>query len=476
MMDVKSGDFVPLSQIAIADPDLQAAVHKGTNNAVNKRLAAMFADGNAHGEALRQQAKDAKRRALRKLPELLELAERKMSENGIQVLWASDGQEVLKHVLSIAKQHDVQRIVKAKSMISEEIALNHALEDAQLEVVETDLGEFIVQIAGETPSHIVTPIIHKTKESVRDVMVEKLHMPYTDDAQSMAMFARQHLRDIFLKADMGITGGNFVIAETGTLCLVTNEGNGRLCTTLPPVHVALVGIEKLVETLDDYATLTQILPRSATGQNMTVYTQMINAPRRADDPDGAQHVYVIFVDNGRTDIYATAYAEALACIRCGACLNACPVYQETGGHAYGWVYSGPIGAVITPLLTGIENATPLPYASSLCGRCKQVCPVDIDLPRMLLDLRHDAVQGKHIGITWRLGLKAWALGMQSPALYKFGGAMARFATRAIGKDPQVIHSLPLMGAWTDSRDFPKFAPKSFRQLWNERQAEKGKSS
>jgi len=471
MMEVKSSDFIPLAEIAISDGDLQKAVQKGTGNAVAKRQLAVFAEGQAHGEAMRQQAAEAKRRALRDLPELLEQAERQMSANGMHVLWASDGAEVLDHVRAIAKRHAVQHIVKAKSMISEEIALNHALEAEGLNVVETDLGEFIVQIAGETPSHIVTPIIHKTKESIRDVMVRELGMPYTDDANEMAMFARRHLRDIFLKAEMGISGGNFIIAETGTLCLVTNEGNGRLCTTLPPVHVALVGIEKLVATVEDYATLTQMLPRSATGQAMTVYTQMIHGPRRPEDADGPEHVYVILVDNGRSDIYGTAYAEALACIRCGACLNACPVYQATGGHAYGWVYSGPIGAVITPLLVGIEDAAPLPYASSLCGRCKQVCPVDIDLPRMLLDLRHDAVQAKEIGAGWRLGMKLWAVGMQSPALYRFGGAMARSTMRLFGQG-EMIRSLPFMDAWTKHRDFPRFAPKPFRQLWQERQAKK----
>jgi L-lactate dehydrogenase complex protein LldF len=474
-MDVKSSAFVSLAEIAIADPDLQFAVKKGTTTAVNKRLNAMFADGETHGEALRQQAAEAKRRALRDLPQLLERAEANMTANGIQVLWANDGAEVTRHVIAIAQQHHVKTIAKAKSMVSEEIGLNHVLEAQGYRVVETDLGEFIVQLNNETPSHLVTPIIHKTKESIRDVMVREINMPHTDDAQEMAMFAREYMRDVFLQADMGITGGNFIIAETGSICLVTNEGNGRMCTTLPKVHVAIIGIEKIVETVDDYATLTQVLPRSGTGQVMTVYTQMINAPCQAKDPDGAEHVYVILVDNGRSDIYATDYAEALACIRCGACLNACPVYQSTGGHAYGWVYSGPIGAVITPLLKGLENATPLPQASSLCGRCKQVCPVDIDLPRMLIDLRRDSVKKGYTGSAWDISMKLWAIGFSNPRFYTLGGFMARNTANPIfGRKSSVIKNLPgPLSAWTHYRDFPKFARKSFREMWQDRQTRKG---
>jgi L-lactate dehydrogenase complex protein LldF len=288
----------------------------------------------------------------------------------------------------------------------------------------------------------------------------------------MVAFARQKLRDVFLTAEMGISGGNFIIAETGTLCMVTNEGNGRLCTTLPPVHVALVGIEKVIENVADYATLTQVLPRSGTGQNMTVYTNMIHGPRRPGDDDGPEHVYVILVDNGRSRIYATQYAEVLSCIRCGACQNACPVYRSTGGHAYGWVYGGPIGAVLTPLLVGLDKATPLPNASSLCGSCKQVCPVDIDLPRMLLELRHDIVQQGYTERTWNAGMKAWALGSSSPRLFEAGGALARIGRNLAGEQ------LPgILGNWTKSRDFPSFAAKPFRQLWRERQARRnGKPS
>jgi L-lactate dehydrogenase complex protein LldF len=470
-MDIKSNSFIAASSIAISNPDLQAAVNKGTRNGYDKRLLAMFADGKAHGESLRMQAAEAKRRALRHLPELLEQAEARMTENGIKVLWAKDAEEVGRYILQIAAQHKVKRIAKSKSMMTEEIGLNHILEARGFDVVETDLGEYIIQLNHETPSHIVAPVVHKTKAEIRDIFIDKLNMPPTDDAETMVAFARQKLRDVFVSAEMGISGGNFIIAETGSVCLVTNEGNGRMVTSLPPVHVAVVGIEKIVATVEDYATLTQVLPRSSTGQNMTVYTTMINAPRREDDPDGPDHVYVILVDNGRSKIYGTDYTEALACIRCGACLNGCPVYRATGGHAYGWVYGGPIGAVLTPLMIGLENAKPLPHASSLCGTCKQVCPVDIDLPRMLLDLRRDLVDQGKGETTYNIAMKMWAIGNRSPFLFQMGGKVARFGQKFMPKN-----RLPgLLGNWTKHRDFPDFAPKSFHELWQERQ-QKGKPS
>jgi L-lactate dehydrogenase complex protein LldF len=465
-MEVKAQQFIPMAKIAIADKDLKAAVTYATNSAYSKRLAAMQAVGRAHSEAIRQQAAEAKRRALRQLPMLLERAENNMTANGIQVLWAVNAEEANRLVVDIARRHEAQSVVKSKSMVTEELGINHALEAAGMNVVETDLGEFIAQLAGEKPSHLVAPIIHKTKASIRDLFVEKLDMPPTENTETMVAHARRYLRHIFLEADMGISGGNFIIAETGTLCLVTNEGNGRLVTSLPRVHVALVGIEKIVETVDDYTTLTQMLSRSAVGQTMPVYTHMINGPRRDDETGGPTHVYVILVDNGRSDIYATPYHEALNCIRCGACLNACPVYQAAGGHAYGWVYPGPIGAVLTPLYVGLENATPLPHASSLCGRCKEVCPVDIDLPRLLLDLRRDLVLQGESPPTWNLGLRLWAIAMRSPRLFGISAASARFATRLLPNRP-----LPgPLGGWTRFRDFPPFAPKSFHQLWRERLA------
>ena len=325
------------------------------------------------------------------------------------------------------------------------------------------MGEYIIQLNNETPSHIVAPVMHKTKAEIRDIFVRELGMEATDDAEAMVAFARKMLREDFLSADMGISGGNFIIAETGSVGLVMNEGNGRMCTSMPRVHIALVGIEKLVETVEDYVTLTQVLPRSSTGQSLTVYTNILNGPIRADEADGPAHTYVILVDNGRSEIYGSDYTDALACIRCGACQNACPVYRSTGGHAYGWVYGGPIGAVLTPLLVGLENAQPLPQASSLCGSCKQVCPVDIDLPRMLLDLRWDLVRSGQSESGWDLAMKMWAVGMTSPARFALGGRAARAGQAVMGE-----YMPGPLGNWSAHRDFPEFAPKPFRQLWQER--------
>jgi L-lactate dehydrogenase complex protein LldF len=463
-MKVTSNNFVPNAKVALLDAEMRRSVNQATTAAYQKRLNMMFEGGRAHGEALRQQAAQAKRRALSRLPELLEQAEARLTANGAHVLWALDGDEVNGFVLEIASRHAVKSVVKSKSMVSEEIGLNAVLEDHGIEVVETDLGEYILQLAGEPPSHIVTPVIHKSLESIRDLFVRELNMPPTDDAGQMAQFARQVLREKFLAADMGITGGNFVIAETGTLCLVTNEGNGRMVTNLPRIHVAIVGIEKVVETLEDYATLTQVLPRSATGQAMTVYTHLYNGPRKTGETDGPDELYVIFVDNGRSEVYGTKYAQVLTCIRCGACMNACPVYRSTGGHAYGWVYPGPVGAVITPLLAGLENAQPLPHASSLCGACKQVCPVDIDLPQMLLDLRDDLYQRGEVDGIWKWGLRLWAIGNQSPTLFEMGGRLGRMLTggRSLKRLPG-----PLAG-WTRYRDFPPFAKQPFRRQWREK--------
>ena len=462
-----SNNFIALADIALQNEDLQHAIGDGTRTAYYRRLDTMFAHGDEHGEYMRGMAAEAKRRALRRLPDLLEKAERNLRQNGIQVEWAEDADHANQLVLDIARRHQARTVAKSKSMLSEELGTNHALEAAGLRVVETDLGEYIIQLNDETPSHIVGPAMHKTKAEIRDIFVRELGMEPTDDAEAMVAYARKMLRDEFLNADLGISGANFLIAETGSIGLVMNEGNGRMCTSLPRAHIALVGIEKVVDTVEDYAMLTQVLPSSSTGQKMTVYTNIINGPRRTDEIDGPEHVYAILVDNGRSDIFATDYAEALACIRCGACQNACPVYRSTGGHAYGWVYGGPIGAVLTPLMVGLENAAPLPHASSLCGSCKQVCPVDIDLPRMLLDLRWELVQRGESKPGWDLAMKMWAVGMTSPARFALGGRAARAGQYLMGD------YLPgVLGNWTKHRDFPEFAPKSFRQLWRERRRER----
>ena len=459
-MKIESKKFTKEARKAIADVDLQSAVSFGTNLAYTNRKSAVFVSGQDHGEEMRQQAARIKRHALNNLPQLLEQAEKQMQENGIHVLWAKDAAEANSKVLEIINQKQAKKVVKSKSMLSEEIALNNFFEKNDVQVIESDLGEYIIQLSGDHPSHIVVPVIHRTKASIRETLMQKIGMPPTDDAQTMTHFVRGHMRKEFLQADVGISGGNFIIAESGSLCLATNEGNGRMVTSLPPIHIAVVGIEKVIPTLEDYATLAQMLPRSATGQAMTVYTNLINGPRRNDEEDGPQEVYVILLDNGRSDIYGSAYAEALACIRCGACLNACPVYRVSGGHSYGWVYPGPIGAVLTPLLVGLNKASKLPNASSLCGSCKQVCSVDIDIPHMLLDLRHDLTKQNISAKIWKIGLWGWAKANQSEMLYGLIGKMMK-VSRLLPLD-----KMPgLVKKWTRYRKVPKPAAKSFHELW-----------
>ncbi len=471
-MKPSANQFEHHAKQAIADPEIQEAVPAAVRTVSEKRVLAMYANGPEHGEVLRQQAAQIKRDTLQNLPALLEKAAEAMTANGIRVLWAEDAAAACQHVLDIARTHHTQKVTKSKSMVTEEIGLNEALENAGINTIETDLGEYIIQLDGDTPSHIVAPVIHKSKAQIRQLFIEKIGMPPTDNVAEMAQFAREKLREAFLSSDMGISGGNFVIAETGSLCLVTNEGNARMVTNLPPVHVAVVGIEKIVPTLEDYALLTQILPRSATGQKMAVYTHLINGPRRADEVDGPEQIYVIFVDNGRSAIYNSEYAEALACIRCGACLNICPVYRIVGGHSYGWVYPGPIGSIISPLLLGLENAIPLPNACSLCGACAEVCPVKIDLPKMLLNLRRDLVAAGQQPVGWNVGLSLWGLGFSAPGLYAMGVKAARFATQKL---PIQSFPAPLAG-WTAYRRIPHFADLSFADWWATHLKEKSDAS
>jgi L-lactate dehydrogenase complex protein LldF len=468
-MELVPNHFNEAATVALKDIQLQTALDRSTGNVLRNRDAAIAEL--PHIQDLRQQARGAKLRALADLPDLLEQMERNVIANGGHVLWASDAAEANQHVIDICREHNCKRGVKSKSMVTEELELVHALNEAGIEMIETDLGEFIVQISNDHPSHIVMPLMHKTKEAIRDIFIDKLDMPYTDDAAEMTKFARAILREKYLEADFGMSGGNFMIAETGTVVIVTNEGNGRLSTGVPPLHIAMVGIEKIVPTWEDFATLVQLLARNGTGQRLTVYVNMFNGPARGEG-DGPEEFYLILVDNGRTNIYGTEYTEALACIRCGACLNACPVYQNVGGHSYGSVYPGPIGAVITPLLQGKENASPLPFASSLCGACKSACPVDINIPDMLLSLRHDL---EHVQEpAWRAAMKGYAFSFSHPLLYQMGGKAARKATRKMAErngEDSLNKLPPPFNAWTDKRDFPPFAEASFHDWWK---ANKGK--
>ncbi len=475
-MDLTANQFEQAAVIALDDITLQTALERATSKVDGRRRDVM--GELEHAEQLRQQGRASRLRALHDLPELLEQMEANVTANGGHVLWAADAAEANQHILEICARHNLKRGVKSKSMATEEINLHEALNAHGIEVVETDLGEYIVQIDGDHPSHIIMPVMHKTREQIRDLFVDKLAMPYTELAADMTAFIRGHLRQEYIAADFGMSGGNFMIAETGTVVIVTNEGNGRLSTSIPPVHIAVVGIEKVIPTWEDFATLVQLLTRSGTGQRLSVYVNGFSGPARAGEPDGPEHLYLILLDNGRSDIYTSEYTEALACIRCGACLNACPVYQNVGGHSYGWVYPGPIGAIITPLLKGKENAAPLPFASSLCGACKSACPVDINIPDMLLSLRRDL---QHVqDPIWQVGMKAYQFGFSHPLLYELGGKAASLASNvagSIGAEANISArdlNLPYpLNGWTQNRDFPPFAEQSFRDWWRQHRSGKG---
>ncbi|MCA9980113.1 MAG: iron-sulfur cluster-binding protein, partial [Anaerolineales bacterium] len=404
---------------------------------------------------------------LANLAEHLQTFEQKATAVGTHVHWAATAEDARQIILGIAQRRGAKLITKSKSMATEEIKLNDALETHGIEPVETDLGEWIIQLADEPPSHIIAPAIHQTKEQVAELFSEISGETLSgDDIPTLTAVARRILRQRFLDADIGVTGGNMLIAETGTLVLVENEGNARLSTSAPPVHIALVGLEKTARTWDDAAVWLSLLARSATGQPMSIYTSFITGPARPSDPDGPEEMHIILLDNGRVDLIGTPYEEALQCIRCGACLNACPVYREAGGHAYGSPYSGPIGAVISPLLFGLEKYEALPHASSLCGACKDVCPARIDLPRMLLELRKDEVERRILPWRERKAEEAVAWLMTSEQWLNLATGIGRIAQRPWVKGEENT-LVPPAFAPDLGRALPALAPKSFRQMWRE---------
>ncbi|RME85371.1 MAG: iron-sulfur cluster-binding protein [Caldilineae bacterium] len=456
------------AEIALQDVPLQEALGRTMDHFVTARLKA-FADL-PHGEALRDHARRIRARTIAQLDRHLLTLERQATANGSQVHWARDAEEARKIVMQIVRENDVRRIVKSKSMLSEEIELNAVLERAGLEVLETDLGEYIVQLGHDHPSHIIAPVVHWRLEDVARLFHEHLGTPLDADIPDLVGAARQALRAGFLQADMGVSGANLAVAETGSIVLVTNEGNGRYVTTTPRIHVALVGIERLAPTWEDAGTLLQVLARSATGQPLSCYTSIITGPRRNPDEDGPEQVHIILVDNGRTRALAGEFAEILYCIRCGACLNVCPVYRNIGGHAYGSVYPGPVGIVVTPVLQGPQTWSELPQASSLCGACTEACPVRIDIPRMLLRLRAaEAEQGQ--SPAWlRQGIRLYAWAATHPRIFRLGGRLAALALKLVpGKKQGWVDRLPPpLNAWTDSRAFPPLAEKSFSSRREER--------
>lgn len=447
-------------------PPIRAATLKNTRTAVLKRDEAAQHLGVDYWERLRQTAHEWRLHSITHLDHYLPLLESKVKQAGGQVHWANDAAEAHRLVIAIARQQRVQRIVKVKSMVSEELELNEVLRAAGFDALETDLGEYIVQLDGSRPSHPTNPSLHYTKEYIADLFQRKLGVDAPPEPIVLTEIARTKLREEFLRAEMGISGGNFLIAETGTLVLVTNEGNGRMCTTLPPLHIAIVGIEKVVPNWDAVAVLLQLLARSTTGQKMSAYTTFITGTRAG----GPREFHLILLDNGRTRILRDTHArKTLLCIRCGACANICPVFQNVGGLAYDSPYSGPIGAILSPQLFGITRAGDLPFASSLCGACADTCPVKIPIPQILLHLRRRAVEGDTFAppvapMLVRAGARAGTVALAWGWLYELGTQMLKFAQRPFQRGEWLPILPPPANRWTLARPFPRFAA-DFRAWW-----------
>ncbi|RPI44401.1 MAG: iron-sulfur cluster-binding protein, partial [Betaproteobacteria bacterium] len=429
-MQVTSMHFKARAAEKLADPSLREALEGLKRRFVPGRAAAIAELDNF--EEIREAAAAIRARVLGHLDFYLEEFERRATERGALVHWAQTWHEANEIVLRIARDNGVRKAVKSKSMVSEECSLNDALEAAGIEVVETDLGEYILQLGREPPSHIIAPVIHKTRDQVSDLFAEKHATPRKTDIAELTREARERLRPHFLSADMGITGANFIVAETGSTLIVTNEGNGRMATTLPRIHVAITGIEKVVPTLEDVATLLRLLPRSATGQSISNYVSVTTGARRPDDLDGPEQFHVVLLDAGRSRILASEFRDILRCIRCGACMNHCPVYQSVGGHAYGWVYPGPMGSVLTPNYVGLENALDLPHAATLCNQCGVVCPVKIPLPELLRKLRERQFERRLRPRPERAALRAWAYLATRPGLYAFVTSILAGTLKAMG--------------------------------------------
>ncbi|MEI6667567.1 MAG: LutB/LldF family L-lactate oxidation iron-sulfur protein [Acidobacteriota bacterium] len=457
---------------ALADGQLQRAISFTADRLATGRATA-FASL-PHAEELRNAAQRIRAHTVAHLDRYLVEFTSNAERLGCHIHWADTADDATRLVVEIAQANNVSLAVKSKSMLTEEIRLNAALESAGVRVVETDLGEFVVQLAGDRPSHIIVPLVHRRREFVAALFRDKLGATADEVATIPAMtaFARKTLRDQFVNAGMGISGVNLAVADSGTLCLVTNEGNGRLTTTLPRVHVALLGLERLVPTSADLGVILQLLARSATGQSTPVYTNLLTGPRRRGveggapgEPDGPDQVHIVIVDNGRTRLLGSALAEILACVRCGACLNICPVYRHIGGHAYGGVYPGPVGSVVMPGLEGLDAWSELPQASTLCGACLDVCPVKIDIPRLLLELRKQAVQQRLAPWWLKAAIRIFGAVATRPAVYRAVGNVVGRVGSALARSGWFSRLPGPLSAWTGSRDFPAPAAKSFTQSW-----------
>jgi L-lactate dehydrogenase complex protein LldF len=447
---------------ALKDGFLQQALTVATTRFIDARRESF--QGFPAGEALRDRARQIKEATLQHLDEYVDRLTDNLERLGGHVHFATTAEEARAIVLDIARRHDVRIAVKSKSMASEEIDLNEALAHAGITPVETDLGEYIIQLAREKPSHIIAPAIHKTKGQVADLFQRELRRPVPADPEVLTRIARAELRDRFLQADMGISGANFAVAETGTLVLVTNEGNGRMVTSLPRVHVAIMGIEKVIPSMTDLMVFLAILARSATGQKLSVYTTLVR-PRPAGELEGPDEFHLVLLDNGRIQQVAGPLREALYCLRCGACLNVCPVYRQIGGHAYGSTYPGPIGILLTAMLNGTRSVKDLAHASSLCGACADACPVRIDIPRMLIELREHLDREKIAPWPERVLFEVYARLLGLPALYRLAGPVARLLQRPFLKGGRIPWLPFFFARWTATRDLPPVASRTFHERW-----------
>ncbi len=463
MREAATGSFRERAVGAIRDERLQQALTVATTRIVNSRNEVFGAF--PQGEALRDRARQIKEAVLQRLDHYLEQLTDAVERAGGSVHFATTAEEARSIILDIARENRVKLVVKGKSMAAEEIHLNEALEHSGITVAETDLGEYIIQLAHERPSHIIVPAIHKTKGQIADVFSKELRCQVPADPEIITRLARGTLREKFLQADMGITGANFAVADTGTVVLVTNEGNGRMVTSLPRVHVALMGVEKVVPSMTDLMIFLQILAKSATGQKLSSYTTLLRGPRRATELEGPREFHLVLMDNGRVRQLAGTLREALYCLRCGACLNVCPVYRQIGGHAYGDTYPGPIGILMTAMLRGMESVKDLAHASSLCGACAEVCPVRIDIPRMLIELREHLDREKIAPWAERAVFRTYARLLRLPRLYRLAGPLSRLMQAPFVRERR-IRSLPLLfGKWTRTRDLPAVARRTFVERW-----------
>jgi L-lactate dehydrogenase complex protein LldF len=467
-MQVQSMHFKARAGQRLADQRLQNNLKKLSTKFVTGRASAILELDDFEGT--RDAAIENRMRAIENLDVWLDTFEKEATRRGATVLFAESAEDASRLVVEIALKHKVKKAIKSKSMVSEEMALNQYLEAAGIQPIETDLGEYILQINGnEAPSHIIAPVVHKDKEEISDLFARVHHRPRLTDIPAMTREAREILRPQFLSADMGITGGNFVIAETGSVAIVTNEGNEGMCTILPPkVHVVVTGIEKVLPTLEDLATVMRLLPRSATGQSISNYFSLLTGPRGEGEQDGPEHMYYVLVDGGRTGLIGSEFQDMLRCIRCGACMNHCPVYQKIGGHSYGWVYPGPMGSVLTPSYVGIEKALDLPQAATLCGVCEIVCPVKIPLPDLMRKLREKQFEAGLRPEEERLGLRLWAYFAKRPALYRLATQIGVRVMRIMGGSKKSISKLPFVSGWTDYREMPAPSGKTFLELYKER--------